>query len=312
MNTRKIIEFGKSSYVVSIPKDWFDKHKLKKGDLLYFDDCSEELVFCPFKKDHKKRKVEIDITGKSSEFIHWQLISKYIQNYDQIMITGKGLMKKSEEIRERIHDLISLEIIEETADRIIAGNFLNMADVDITDVLKKMDKMARSMLEDSKKSFRENAYKNIALRDRDVNRMAFLIFRAVRYLQTNVAMMKSKGFRSCDLLKFWNVAKLIERIADESKRIAKRARRMKLVEEEILNFEEVYGEVINFYCDSLDLFHKNSYEECFLLGPKSKLLIKKIRDYRRGHEDEGVSAMVEKMKGVVAYSRAIIINVCDC
>ena len=35
MEYRKIIEFGKSSYVVSLPKPWLNAKKLKKGDACF-------------------------------------------------------------------------------------------------------------------------------------------------------------------------------------------------------------------------------------------------------------------------------------
>ena len=37
MGYRKLIGFGDSSFVVSLPKDWINKHGLKKGDGLMLD-----------------------------------------------------------------------------------------------------------------------------------------------------------------------------------------------------------------------------------------------------------------------------------
>ena len=37
MGYRKLIGFGDSSFVVSLPKDWVNKHGLKKGDGLIVD-----------------------------------------------------------------------------------------------------------------------------------------------------------------------------------------------------------------------------------------------------------------------------------
>ena len=34
MGYRKIIAFGDTSYVVSLPKDWVEKNGLKKGDVV--------------------------------------------------------------------------------------------------------------------------------------------------------------------------------------------------------------------------------------------------------------------------------------
>ena len=51
MEYRKLIRFGKSSLVISLPKGWTEKNKLGKGSLVYLDVNSEGLVVSPTEKD---------------------------------------------------------------------------------------------------------------------------------------------------------------------------------------------------------------------------------------------------------------------
>ena len=44
INVRKLIGFGKNSYVVSLPKQWVEKNKLNKGDLISIDENKEGLL----------------------------------------------------------------------------------------------------------------------------------------------------------------------------------------------------------------------------------------------------------------------------
>ena len=44
MDFRRIIAFGKSSHVVSLPKSWLNENKLKKGDLVYLEQDFDKLV----------------------------------------------------------------------------------------------------------------------------------------------------------------------------------------------------------------------------------------------------------------------------
>ena len=44
MDYRRLISFGKSSFVVSLPKGWVVQNKLKKGDLIYFEESGPNLV----------------------------------------------------------------------------------------------------------------------------------------------------------------------------------------------------------------------------------------------------------------------------
>ena len=44
MDVRKLISFGKGSYIISMPKTWVEKNKLKKGDFISVSDDGFELV----------------------------------------------------------------------------------------------------------------------------------------------------------------------------------------------------------------------------------------------------------------------------
>ena len=43
MEFRKIIAFGKSSFVVSLPKAWMVAHNLVKGDVVYLEEEDDDL-----------------------------------------------------------------------------------------------------------------------------------------------------------------------------------------------------------------------------------------------------------------------------
>ena len=53
MDYRKIISFGKTSFVMSIPKSWVIKNGLKKGDLVSLEENEGNLIMSP-KKDKIK------------------------------------------------------------------------------------------------------------------------------------------------------------------------------------------------------------------------------------------------------------------
>ena len=42
MEFRKLISFGKTSFVMSLPKGWVVKNKLKKGDLIALEEREDE------------------------------------------------------------------------------------------------------------------------------------------------------------------------------------------------------------------------------------------------------------------------------
>ena len=44
MNKRKLIKFGKNSYVISLPKEWIEENKLGKGSEINLNKFDENLI----------------------------------------------------------------------------------------------------------------------------------------------------------------------------------------------------------------------------------------------------------------------------
>ena len=88
MEYRKLISFGKSSFVVSMPKPWVTQNNLKKGDLIYMEESGSSLILNPTKSEkvnHEKTKV-IGIDGKDISFITREVNSSYILNNHTLII----------------------------------------------------------------------------------------------------------------------------------------------------------------------------------------------------------------------------------
>ena len=66
MNVRKLIRFGKNSYVISLPKQWVDKTKLKKGDLISIDETKEGLVLKTNSAEVKEEPKSIVINAENN------------------------------------------------------------------------------------------------------------------------------------------------------------------------------------------------------------------------------------------------------
>ena len=56
MEYRKLISFGKNSFVVSLPKSWIKQNKLIKGDLIHISDNGSDLILSKKESDEKKKR----------------------------------------------------------------------------------------------------------------------------------------------------------------------------------------------------------------------------------------------------------------
>lgn len=224
MELRRLIKFGSSSFVVSLPKNWVDKNNLSKGDFLYFNENgNNELIIAPRDAEKKKKisKITIDITNKPLDTVRREIMSAYIKNNDMINIVG-DLKPIRQPIDNMLHGLLALEIMEDTPDRIVIRDFLNVSDISLGDVIRRMDVMVKVMLGDVDVSFSKNMYDKLSQMDRSVNKLKYLVFRVIRKGMKDPGVLKSLRVENCtELLDYWLVAERLEGIADDTRRIAR-------------------------------------------------------------------------------------------
>ncbi len=250
MEYRKLISFGKSSFVISLPKAWIVKHKLVKGDLLYLEETGPNLILSKEDKiqSPKEKEIIIQVDGKSKEWLAREVCSAYILNYRSIVLKGKTLKGKVKDIQNIIQNLMALEVMEQTTDSIVAKDFLNMDKVSCEELIRKMDVVTRTMMQETREIFVEDNYENINQRDKDVNRLYFLLYRAVLYnLENPTRAMKQFGYSSIDLMRLHSLGFYIEMIADEARRIARYARSIKVTAVQQKQIEKFLQDTEEYY-----------------------------------------------------------------
>ena len=89
MNIRKLVKAGIASFTVSLPKEWIEKNKLKKGDSVYIvEKSANELLLSTEMKEQPKELNEITIVteNKDLETIRREITSAYVNNCNNIII----------------------------------------------------------------------------------------------------------------------------------------------------------------------------------------------------------------------------------
>lgn len=61
MDPRKIIKFGNSSYVVTLPNEWVKKHKLDKGSQVFLSERGDSLMV-NLRDRHEEKKLSSNLT----------------------------------------------------------------------------------------------------------------------------------------------------------------------------------------------------------------------------------------------------------
>ncbi|MEE9525470.1 MAG: PhoU domain-containing protein [Candidatus Woesearchaeota archaeon] len=267
MEIRKLVKSGAASHTIALPKDWLTKNKLKKGDLLYITEKDNELIVSSDTKAPKQEKKEISITLDNKEIntIRRQTISAYINNYTIFTFHGDSLNKKLEEIRKILDNFLALEIIEQTATKLVAKDFLNLEEFSMSNTIRRMDMLTRSIISDAKKGKDES--QALEFRDYEVDKLFFLMSRLIR---SNLAEPSSK-LPNIKAMSTWWLAKNLESIADAAKNISKSFSK---------DIESFYDEAEQYYLDCIKAYVKEDKELADKQIAKRIQLLKKLDKFK--------------------------------
>ncbi len=259
MDVRKLISFGKGSYVVSIPKDWIQKNNLKKGSLLSMEvDSNSLLISSDLAESQQKLRVHrISVDKLSLDEIKTEIITAYLNAYHVIEIVSAKLNHQDEKIKECILNLAGLEILEQTSNKITAKFLIDMKEISLDSMVRRMDNITRSLIADTISCFNGACnYSSIQQRDADINRLEFLLIRAVRTAASSASELKTSGKTIWQLYSYLSIGERLEKIADRQKRIARGLEQLKISKKFSERFFEVYNSIKDSYLSVMTAYYK--------------------------------------------------------
>ncbi len=267
MDFRKIIAFGKSSFVVSLPKDWLQNNKLVKGDVVFLEQDSDKLIIVPKEKElvKEEKRILIKTRNKDISRVKREIASAFINFHDYIVIEGDNLPTMSKEISEFIHHLVALEIMEQSSTKIIAKDFLKVGDVTIKDYVRKSDITIRSILMDLKDP-NYAFYDATALRQKSVDRIYLLVFKAIKSMHETPTTIKKSGITSSEMIKYNQYNYCLYRVGKYLKHIALSMNKLKKKEIKIVS--DLVGELYDHYISVMKAVHNQDNEKSYLLSNK--------------------------------------------
>jgi phosphate uptake regulator len=232
--TRKIQFTGKSSYIVSLPKQWINELGLKQGDQIkMIRKGSSTLELYPPKFESRVQKKEdatIEIAeDEQPDSIVRKLISLYFLGFKTINLkskTGRLNPIQRNTTKEAVKRmLMGSEIISDSSNGITVQVLVNLLELSVDGAFKRMIHLAKSMLNDALLAVKENNLdlaQEVICTDDEVDRFGFYIIRQLKIAIQNEHMLKEMGFRNPrNCLGYRLVVKNIERVGDHAAFIAR-------------------------------------------------------------------------------------------
>ena len=274
MEFRKLIRFGNSSYVVSIPKKWIKKNQVGKGDIIYLEEDKDgNIVLSPKEiPEPEPRTFHLDITTLSRLRIKREVSSAYINNYQYYELRSKKPLQDPLETKEILTYYIGLEVMEETSNRILVKDFVDVKMISIEELIKKMDLLLQSMFQDLK-AFQLS---NLLSREKEIDKLFFLVRKLILYHLHNPSLMKLHKKTTSEFLLLQDVTFTVEEIGDEIKYLTALLQKNFKKEDIAPDYFELLDELHQYYAQSLVIVMSQNYEKAIELSEQKAALKEKI------------------------------------
>ena len=229
METRKVQQTGGSSFIVSLPKEWIEKHEIKPKDSLgIITQPDGNLLITPqisSEKFIKIKKIDVDEI-KDYNFLFRLLIGAYIIGYSIIELESS---KKFEPfIRDCVNKFreiaIGPEIVEESNNYILIKDLLNPKEMPFDKTIRRMYILVESMHEDAIEALKigdKDLAEKVIERDNDIDRLYWLIGRQSHIILRDILLCQKMGITLEMANHFQFFSKALERIGDHAVKIAK-------------------------------------------------------------------------------------------
>ena len=325
--TRKIQFTGKSSYIVSLPKQWITELGLKQGDQIRMvrKGASTLELYPPKFESHMQKKedaiIEIQDNEESSSIVR-KLISLYFLGFKTIIVkpkNGRLSAHQRNSVKGAVKRmLMGSEIIADSSVGITIQVLVNLLELSVDGAFKRMIHLTKSMSSDAILAVKENNLElaqEVINTDDEVDRFGFYIIRQLKIAIQSEHMLKEMGFRNArNCLGYRLVVKNIERTGDHAAFIARDLLEFKKpVKKEILQkLQEMNEFCLSALDDSCLALFKEDYNQAEKTIVKIEQIIKfekKVRDASKSLKDDEeiyrIRRMTENIRRVSEYASDI-------
>ena len=221
MPSRKAIEMGKGTILVSLPKEWIRRNGIKKGAEFSVEELSPAklLVMRREGAEEEQKGVVIEYPGEEIGEVANDITGAYLLGFDKITIARARTISREDRARIRmtLGRLVGLEILDEDSRRITVQFLLEERAIIPETIVRRMSGLLDGMFKDLAEALTRDDGKLLALvgeRDDEVDRLYFLLVRATRAAVVRPEVAERYGLTPVDLLDYRVMASFLESTGD--------------------------------------------------------------------------------------------------
>lgn len=226
---RRIQKTGRSTYIISLPKEWVEKEGLKKFDRVKIIPYASGLLIVGESGGGLGETV-VHVSGNENpDEVVRIFFSKYLDGYDRIRVKFSSYSPLLAGIlKDRVRRwLVGVEVIGESTTEILAQVLPISDTLPLASSIERMSTITTYMLSDAMTSVTEldrTLADDVIRRDDEVDRFYHFVTRQLTLAARDYTMLKSLQLSDpSECINYVLAAKSIERAADHAVTIAKRA-----------------------------------------------------------------------------------------
>lgn len=274
MEQRKVMSLGRSSLVISLPKQWVNSNKLKRGSVVSLEIQRDRslVVFPRLTRKKEERKISLYIDPSESEdSIARSIIACYLNGYSNIRLTSRKIFSiPQQKAIRRIAGILYMRLMESDARNMQITTLIDESRASVVSSVHRMHLVANSMCRDACNSLKDQntaLAKAVYSLDDDVDHFCFFLLRLIRSAAIDPILANQLDLDPIDCLDYQTLVYRIEHVADHAANIAKQIiildREKQTMPDSLLKLMFVFGnDAVDSYDKAVTSFFSKDITSC--------------------------------------------------
>jgi phosphate uptake regulator len=270
---RRIMSLGRSSMVISLPKNWMTLNELNKGDVVSFAiQRDRSLVVYPgAERKQSPKEITIKIGQNDGEInISQKIIGAFLNGYSGITLLSERIFSVPQrKIIRNSAGRLYMRIMESDSKGIYLQTLTDESKASLDQAVQRMQLISYSMCEDvfnALKNNDESLAKAVFSEDEDVDQFSFFILRILRNAAQGSVLANELRIDPVDCMDYQSLTFRIENVTNYVADIAKHIIMLngigeKIPEQTLKLMVEEGLLAVDLYVKSVNAFFSNNFYE---------------------------------------------------
>ena len=218
---RRIMSLGRSSMVISLPKNWLQLNELNKGDVVSFAIQRDRslVVYPSARKKPTSKEITLRIgQNEDEDLIFQKIIASFLNGYSGLtLISEKIFTVPQRKAIRNIAGRLFMRIMESDSKGVYMQTLTDESKASLDQVIQRMHLISQSMCEDVLNSLKNNDLslaKSVFSLDDDVDQFSYFILRILRNAAQNTILANELRIDPVDCMDYQALVYRIEHAAN--------------------------------------------------------------------------------------------------